>query len=435
MARNQMRASLLRPALALFAVVGLLTLGGCGGGSGAPNNPFKPTPPAPGPVSVLPPAVTVYSNTPATLTITGGAAPYQAFSSNSAILPVTQAVSGSTVVLLPAPVAANTVSTVTIQDSIGQTATATVTVSPATLLNTLTVTPARTTCGANTVCSGDTAIAAVQVTAPGGAGIPNRQVKFDVVTGAFGIQTTNPAQPLVSTSTVVSDGNGNARVVLQATVNAPTQSAQLRATDLTSGNSVTTAFTIVQQTDGAAILSVVPATATITGAFTNTCSAGFRVDYFIYGGTPPYSVSSTFPTAVTLMGSPVNIAGGNFTAITNGTCVNPLTFTIVDATGRQTTATLINQPGTTTPTPPTPPAALAIVPSTQSAAGCPKTFTVAVSGGTQPYNVFATPSAPVTPGSSANIFNITPPAAGTYSVGAVDSSSPQKTASATITCT
>src|SRR5438034_8475274 len=186
MARNQMKASWQQSVLGLLAIAGLLILGGCGGGSGAPNNPFAPGPVAPTPVSVLPPAVTVYSNTPATLTISGGTAPYQAFSSNNTALPLTQAVNGSTVVLLPANVTANTVATVTIQDILGQTGTATVTVSPAPIFNTLTITPARTTCGTNTICSGDTATAAVQVLGPGGAGVPNRQVKFDVVSGDYG---------------------------------------------------------------------------------------------------------------------------------------------------------------------------------------------------------------------------------------------------------
>ncbi len=118
----------------------------------------------------------------------------------------------------------------------------------------------------------------------------------------------------------------------------------------------------MQTIDGSAVLSVVPATATITGAYINQCSSGFRVDYYIYGGTPPYTVTSTFPQAVALIGTPVLVEGGAFMAITNGTCVNPLVFTIVDATGLQTTATLINQPGTTTPPGPTPPQALSILP-------------------------------------------------------------------------
>ena len=43
---------------------------------------------------------------------------------------------------------------------------------------------------------------------------------------------------------------------------------------------------------------------------------------------------------------PCRRSGGFFSAITNGTCVDPLTFTIVDAAGKQTTATLENLPGT-----------------------------------------------------------------------------------------
>ena len=390
MARNEMKASLLRSALALLAMATLLILGGCGGGSGAPNNPFAPTPPTPGPVSVLPPAVTVYTNTPQTLTISGGTPPYQAFSSNNTALPLAQAVNGSTVVLLPGNVTANTVATVTIQDSLGQTGTATVTVSPAPIFNTLTITPARTTCGANAICSGDTATAAVQVLGPGNVGVPNRQVKFDVVSGDYGIQTNNPAAPLASTKTVVSDSNGNAQVILQATVNAPTQSAVLRATELTTGNSVTAVFTIVQSTNGSAILSITPTTATISGANKATCSAGFRTDYYIYGGTPPYNVSSTFPQAVTLLNSVVTTSGGFFSAITNGTCVNPLVFTIVDSTGRQTTASLINQPGTAdVPTPPTPPtpASLVITPTSLTGTSCTgKTFQFLITGGTTPYS-------------------------------------------------
>ena len=84
---------------------------------------------------------------------------------------------------------------------------------------------------------------------------------------------------------------------------------------------------------------MVPADATIKGAFKGVCSSGFATDYYIYGGTPPYRVTSTFPNSVTLVNSIVNTNGGFFEAITNGSCVDPLTFSIVDATGRQTTAT------------------------------------------------------------------------------------------------
>jgi hypothetical protein len=448
MARNQLSASLLRPVLALLAVTGLLALSACGGGSGAPNNPFAPVPPTPGPVSLLPPSATVYVSTPATLTVSGGQPPYSAFSSNATVLPVAQSVNGATVVLLANNVAASTTAVVTVQDAIAQTATSTITVSPAPIFNTLTITPARTTCGTNTVCSGDTATANVQVLGPGGAGIPGRAVKFDIVTGAYVLLTNNPSQPQAATLTVVSDNNGNAQVILQASVNAPTQPAILRATDVATGNTVTTSFTIVQVTDGSAILSVVPPTATISGADTASCTGGFRVDYFIYGGTPPYHISSTFPSAITLLNPIVNVAGGAFEAVTNGTCVNPLVFTIVDSVGRQTTAQLINQPGTAAP--PTPPvqgpATLAINPSSLGTTAVPvacNSFTFVLTGGTPPFSAVVVPPGPTvttspittSPGQFvvSGFPTLTAPA--TFEVLVGDAAkTPQQTVTATINC-
>ncbi len=440
MASNSMNNTWLRPVFALCALTGLLALGGCGGGSGAPNNPFAPGPVVVGPLFVLPPNAVVYSRTPATLQVSGGAAPFQAFSSNSAVLPVAQNVTANVVVLVPGDVAADTAVIITVQDAIGQTTTSSITVRPAPLFNTLTVVPSRTACGTNAVCSGDTATATVQVTGAGGAGIPNRQVRFDVITGAFGLQTGNPGQPLLSSVTVISDANGNARVVLQATVNVPTQPAQIRATDLTTGNAVTASFTIVQQTDGSAILSVVPATATITGPNKVTCSAGARVDYFIYGGTPPYRVAPSFPDAIVLVNSTVNVSGGSFEAITNGSCVNPLTFTIVDAIGRQTTASLINTVGTADPpAPPPPPATLKVSPASYALlTTCTgKVFSFVITGGTPPYNVSA-PGATVTPttvmsnGSGFTVSNVLAPGA---SVSIVDSATSPQVATASISCT
>ena len=452
MAPNRITARWLRFILAPLALAALAVLGGCGGGSGAPNNPFAPPPPVPGPLSILPSTATVFSNTPEILTITGGIAPYFVVSSNTAILPVGASVSNGPIVLLPANVLADTVVLITAQDSAGARTTATITVKPSPIFNTLTITPASAACGANTICSGQTATASVTVTGAGGVGIPNRQVRFDVVSGAFAIQSNDPANPLVSTLTVVSDQFGVARVIIQANANAPTQPALLRATELTTGNQQTAQFTIVQTINGQAVLSVVPATATITGPDTATCSSNFRIDYYIYGGTPPYTVVSTFPTAVTLVNSIVLAPGLSFSAITNGTCVDPLVFSIRDSIGLQTTATLINIPGEAEPPAPPPPD-LAANPGTQTipgpssvppGTGCSgKTVSEQITGGTAPYSVSAStvggetpvvsPQPLTAPGFVQITFSATAPP-GTYNFIVADASTPQQTTSFKIIC-
>jgi hypothetical protein len=442
MAPNRLNARWLRPALATLALAALALLGGCGGGSGAPNNPYAPKPVAPGPLLIIPSSITVYANTPASLTITGGVPPYLVTSANPALLPVGSSISTGVVVLLPGNVAMTESVLITVTDSAATQAQATATVQPAPIFNTLTITPASSACGANTLCSGQTGTAAVTVTGPGGAGIPGRQVRFDVISGAFAIQSSDPANPLVASLTVVSDQFGHAQVILQATVAAPTQPAQLRATDVTSGEQQTAQFTIVQTINGSAVLSVVPATATITGPNSATCSNGFTVTYYIYGGTPPYTVASTFPNAVGIFGVPVLISGGAFRAVTNGSCVNPLTFTIRDATGLQTTATLLNLVGTAAPTPPTPTPPLVISPPTASQTLCmmaTSKFTFIISGGTPPYSVTSTGGTPmpqtVTTSGGTTVTPINFSGVGNGSVAAVDSGLPQLSATAAFNCT
>ncbi|MEP7208487.1 MAG: hypothetical protein ABI920_16235 [Casimicrobiaceae bacterium] len=448
MAHHRFPAVWLHRFASLLALLGVLGLSACGGGSGAPNNPFTPAPPATPALVVLPSTTTVYSGVPTVLTISGGVAPYRAFSSNGTVLPVAQTVNGNSIVLLAADVAADTAVLVTVTDAVGQSAPVNVTVRGATLLNTFSVTPNRTECGSTAICSGQTGVASVVVQGPGGAPIAGRQIRFDVVSGPYGILTNNPGQPIAATVTVTSDASGLAQVIVQANVDAPTQPAQLRATDLTTGQQRTASFLVIQNTNGSTILTVIPGDATITGAYSDECSVGARVDYYIYGGTPPYRVTPSFPQAVTIVNATVNQPGGFFEAITNGTCVQPLTFSILDATGRQTTATLNNVPGTLArPTPPVViPSALTIAPTSQSGtcASANVTFSIVVTGGTQSYNV----SVGAPPGgtaivtqqpSSSNSFvakiqvngNGSP---GTANVIVRDSGTPQQSQTATLNC-
>ena len=296
-------------------------------------------------MAVLPASAVVYPGSPQALTATGGTPPYRSFSSNSAVLPVAEFAAGDKIVLSAKPVETNTTLVVTVQDATGASQAVTITVVPAPLLNTLSMTPATTDCGSN-LCSGQVGTASVTAKGAAGAPLPSRLVKFDVVFGPVLIRTSNPASPLAQTLTVTTDASGNAQVAIEATVNAPTQTAQIRATDVTTGQQQITNFVVQNNTNaGQSPLTVVPDTATITAQYNDRCSAGFIIDYYIYGGNPPYRVSSTFPASVTLVNPVVPASGSFFQAITNGACVDPLTFTIVDAAGKQTTASLKNIAG------------------------------------------------------------------------------------------
>jgi hypothetical protein len=278
--------------------------------------------------------------------------------------------------------------------------------------------------------------------APGGAPLVGRQIRFDVVYGPVAFNTGNPANPTAQTITVVTDNAGVAQVPVQANANATTQPAQIRATDLVSGNQQIANFTVVNNTvPSQSPIVVVPATANIQGPYNNACSSGFRVDYYIYGGTPPYTIQSTFPQAVTLSTNVVASSGGFFSATTNGTCTNPLLFTISDAAGKQVTASLNDVVGTLPPPGPTPPPALVLSPLTQNSTRCTgATFNLVISGGTPPYNITASPSPPavaapmVLTGPGAVAITGLTNASGTYTVTALDSSFPSQSQTATITC-
>jgi hypothetical protein len=440
------RNAWMRPTLALVGVVGILTLAGCGGGSGAPNNPYVP--PVTNPVlTVQPSSLTAYSGVPTTVTITSGQGPFQVFTNDATVLPVTQTIAGPSIVVLPNNVAVDTNVTLTVQDAFGATKPVAVSVRPNSILNALTFAPSGGDCGTG-LCSGQTGTATV--VASGAAGVPlvSRAIRFDIVFGPIGITTTNPGTPVAQTLTIVTDSKGSATVGILAVAGATTQPAQLRATDVTSGQQQVANLTVVNNTvAGQSPLAVVPPIATITAAYSNACSTGFRVNYYVYGGNPPYTVASSFPAGVTLVNTTVARSGDFFEAITNGACVNPLVFTIADSAGKQTTASLVNQPGTAAPPGPPVAPAFSVVPETVAVPGCAgKTVTFLLTGGTPPYNAvvtsYASAAAPtLSPnviaadgGTFAVTFAATPPVAGPTLISVGDSSTPRKSGTATIAC-
>ena len=402
-------AAWLRPLLTLAALAGVLSLAACGGGGGAPNNPFQG---GVGPLSVTPTVATTYSGNPFIFTVTGGSQPYTVISSDQAVLPVVTTLNANTLVVTPGSVGSDTAVTLTVRDASGQSAIALVTVKPSLLLPASITITGNPNCGDSgaTLCSGQDGTAAVVLTGPAGAPLAGRQVKFDVVQGDFGISSTTPGQPVVQSFTVTTDQNGRAAVRLVVPTTASTQFATIRATDVTGGSSVVGQFTIAQFVNGNSILSVIPTgTTTFTGPSTEACSSGASATFYVFGGTPPYTIQTNFPTAVTISGSPVMQSGGGFTITTNGQCFTGLTFTITDANGRTllTPPTASNTFGTQAPPPPP----LVLVPTEIGPIACtvapapppPATPSptqlgqVLATGGTGTYAVAVTPhpSAPV----------------------------------------
>lgn len=378
----------LRPLLTLAALAGVLSLAACGGGNGAPSQINGGTTT----LTITPSVATAYSGNPFVFVVSGGTMPYTVLSSDQAALPVVGTLNGNTLVVVPGSVGADTAATLTIRDSSGQTASAAVTVRPALLLPasiTITGNPNCSGSGA-TLCSGQDGTASVQLTGPAGAPLAGRQVRFDVVQGNYSISSTAAGQPLVQSLTVTTDQNGNATVRLVVPTNASTQIATIRATDVTGGSSVVGQFTIAQFINGNSILSIIPTgTTTFTGPDTSQCSNGGSATFYIFGGTPPYTVATNFPTAIAITGAPVQRSGGGFTITTNGTCFTGLTFAITDAAGRTllTPPTASNVLGTAPP----PPTSLQIFPAggyDLSASTCSgKTLPFTVTGGTPPYSV------------------------------------------------
>jgi hypothetical protein len=337
--------SRLRAVLTVLGLSGLLALGACGGGNGAPNNPYQG--PGTGPLAITPTTGIAYSGNPFTFAVTGGTLPYTVVSNNQLVVPAVGTLNDSTLVIVPASVVADTIVKLDIRDAVGATTSATVTVKPQLLLPTSITVKGNTSCGTSgaTLCSGQNGTASVQVT--GAAPLGGRAIRFDVVQGSYSFVSPSAGQPLVSTLTTTTDQNGFAVVTLQVPTSALTQIATIRATDVTSGNAISSNFTIVAFNDGTAVLSVSPTTVSVPGPDSSTCSKGTPVVYRVFGGTPPYTVSADLPTLVTITGSPIAKSGDAFTAITVD-CVALETFTITDASGRFINATLSSVKGSGT---------------------------------------------------------------------------------------
>jgi len=301
------------------------------------------------PLAINPATVTVFPDLPATFTISGGSGAYSAFSSNAAVLTVPTTVTGTSFTVVPNAVTADTAVDITARDGKGTTVTSKVTVKPSSLLNQITFTPLTPTgadCGTNTICAGGDAQIVVKA-ARNGLNLPSRKIRFEVFQGSF--QFITPALPVTTDSgkpvnslEILTNDQGEAVVRITANAGATTQVATLQTTDVTDSASPLVRrynFNIIRSVSGVAVLSVLPsATVTITGERGNTlgangsCPTGSTVDYYIFGGTPPYTVASPRTDVAPVSPTAVLTNGGKFTAQIKD-CVT-VSFVVSDSSGR-----------------------------------------------------------------------------------------------------
>ena len=326
--------------LAAAILLGLMTLlSGCGGGGASSAAAL--------PLTVIPGAPTVYAyqTTPTYITIRGGVKPFNVYSNNTAVISFNNAtMPGGLVpdetIELDGPggkygqvnnVNAATTVNLIVRDAAGTQVTSTVTVNPSSLNSTLTITgdaTQTTICpgGAGVVCSGYQGTASVTATTTTGAPLPGHQVLFQVLDqgakygfvcnqslGNCLVVSSDSAGHVTGLQTTT-DTNGNAYAVIKADANVGTQFATISATDQATGQVLDKQF-LIQGTalaavpasgtwtislTGVAVAAVVgpPAVAAHTD-YSNSCPGSAAPPtysiYTIYGGSPPYTVSSLSP--------------------------------------------------------------------------------------------------------------------------------------------
>jgi hypothetical protein len=339
--------------LATAIILGFMTLlSGCGGGgaSATPNIAL----------SVDPAAANLYMGYPTTFTITGGRAPYSISAGDPSIHFTgssnnTLSINGNTFEVTVDNVNADTSVTLTVRDADGKSATTSVTVKPASLDAASLIITGQSATGTSQTFISSGLQGTVSVTARSATGAPlmGHKVRFHVTDqgAAYGFVCntnlgncvvpqggTDPTGRIITLETTT-DQSGNAYAVIKADVGASTQYATISATDEVTGfelrkqfmiaglqllvNPTSATWTITQKD---ITITGNPSTSPPTPDYTYCSplpSSPTYTVYYIYGGTPPYTVSSTNP----LVGSvflttpttvPHTVAPGPITVANNG---------------------------------------------------------------------------------------------------------------------
>lgn len=89
---------------------------------------------------------------------------------------------------------------------------------------------------------------------------------------------------------------------------------------------------------------VSPASVTVTGGV-GACATGTGPKVYVYGGTPPYTLANSAPSAMTLDKAGLQNSGDGFTLTFNGGCFESLPVTVQDDQGRLATVVVSNEIG------------------------------------------------------------------------------------------
>jgi hypothetical protein len=363
-------------ARAFLAVTAALLVASCGSGAvgSVVTDPSRITiqPGADGSPTIL------YSGLPTTFTITGGTGTYIVSSNNQAVVQVSGPIVGNTLTVVPNPVVIETPLILTVRDT-GTTlpTSASLIVRPGTVSNSITIAPGSSACAPG-ICSGGDAVITATIS-QGGIPLPARGVRFDVISGDVRFITSAAGLPetVALSVTTVTDEAGAARARLRALDTAANQTAIIQITDLGSGAYQRTTVIVVRATADQVGFFTVPTSVTFTGPNNQTCaSGGISSEIFIFGGTPPYTISNSAPSAFLTNTTVVSFTGGSFRVTPSGICGNA-TIAITDSAARTTTVTVANELGSRDP----PPAPLNVVPSNLSLTSCTASSSAVIVGG------------------------------------------------------
>jgi hypothetical protein len=363
--------------IARFALAFLALAGVTSCGSGAVSDPTVVTP---GPITITPSAAILYSDLPTIFLITGGNGSYFITSSNQAVVPVIGSFAGSAITVVPGQVAAETSITLTVRDTGATTpATATLTVKPRTISNTVAVTPSPSqspACGTS-VCSGGDAIVTATL-AQAAVPLSGSSVRFDVVSGDLRIITSAAGLPeaLSLSGTTTTDGTGTARIRIRVLADATAQTALLQITDVNSGSTQRIGVSIAPSSN--APLNAQPGTIAFRGLASDKCASSGQADVIIFGGRPPYSISQ--PGTFTVNPTLVTSSGGRFTVTPTGQCTDGSAIAIVDSNGATVSVTASNLLGRASAT-----SAFVAAPKDVTLDFCATVATVMLAGGSGTY--------------------------------------------------